>query len=1127
VSLTGGTDPGLSTTGILYDRIGTKLHSFEIRDDESLSPLFPLDNSMTTTSRRVTVRTLAKPDLVMTYPSGTFDREGVSIAGNIYSGLSPLNDCGGEQGWTNKALDITVSPGGILGDFQTLLRLNSSNTIMNPGGSAVRSNYHTATSSSDALLGGTLARGVLTERGSGSAAINNELSAPIEGRIKIDRTNPVANITHHGGLNFTCNSTDTLSGISILHPTKVAFIIGSATPADSDYHELDAIPAIAPGNYNLWVWATDKAGNEHKVRRNSNLRISGNVTISKNTDVGATLHAVSCINSNQIVVSGSCTPDCQVGANAEQMASSELVYILRLKNSDTSTSATGSFTDVLPAGFVPVGMPVRVNISGTGDIFGVTSVLGGSSYTVAGNFTLAENAEMEIHIRGNLPVFDTTVGAINLVQNQANIAWQIGSGASAVNGTDISNYANHRVNTAPSIYKESNWGAAVHVDACENAGSLTIAASCATSCVAGNPGTVQEGDVITYQLVFSNPSYTTQYFATDAGVYDAMPVGVTLANQSWSIDIEDELDIVTPVATLTIPISGNSSYTSGTWPDANGNYVRGLAIHNNRLIQDTANTLSVAPRSKVIVTITASVVGNAGDMLNNQVTSGFVNNGSGSNTGITQIGNPSVEMIRSNHVSHQIESGTTLNKWAYSTTSSANDPTTHHALCLDAGNPLALGSCTDCNTGNARLQGGNILTYALTMDNTQNTHVARALDGNVTNTAGLSIPGIRMNTNHLDNTLPQGLTPDVATLRAYVTDSDGNNITINDGGTTSTAQIVNENGSNISRQVLDLSIGNTNIYNAGNSALLFALQNLNLSLSGSQWIWEVNNTHHHARGSIYNQGSYSITYLFDAEVTTAYDESVPANNIWVNQWEQQIPFRVHNPEIATNTTVPINTLLHSNTTVHMRISEGVDTLFTKVGADDLTGGLSGAEFALYKWDGSNPPTTAQANHIVDSSVLVDTATLPAGQWVRVKENGEDALITDIFISGSSPLGEIDLGKLQTGTYTLVETKAPSGYTLPVGQWILTIDSEKGDTGTGDWKIDFVGKSASIAPPAAIRDESVPSAPTYKMINAEPFLIGLSGLGGTTGMLLTGFVLMAIAGNVYLVQSYKRRKKQKQ
>jgi len=60
------------------------------------------------------------------------------------------------------------------------------------------------------------------------------------------------------------------------------------------------------------------------------------------------------------------------------------------------------------------------------------------------------------------------------------------------------------------------------------------------------------------------------------------------------------------------------------------------------------------------------------------------------------------------------------------------------------------------------------------------------------------------------------------------------------------------------------------------------------------------------------------------------------------------------------------------------------------------------------------------------------------------------------------------------------------------------------------------------PPAAIRDESIPNAPTYKIINTEPFSIGMSGLAGTSGMILIGFVVMAIAGNAYIIMNKKRR-----
>ena len=267
-------------------------------------------------------------------------------------------------------------------------------------------------------------------------------------------------------------------------------------------------------------------------------------------------------------------------------------------------------------------------------------------------------------------------------------------------------------------------------------------------------------------------------------------------------------------------------------------------------------------------------------------------------------------------------------------------------------------------------------------------------------------------------------------------------------------------------------------------------------------------------------GNYTLSPGAQVEIeilceAPAFDKVTPANNIIRNQATVDWTIDTRN---GSN---------DSNYALHELIEKpGVDTLFTKVGAEDITQGIVGVEFVLYRWDGALAPTTGEQNHIVDYSVLVDNA-LPGGDWIRVTYDGEDALaLSDIFVSSVSPLGEVDLGTLPEGIYTLIETKTSGGYALPVGQWILTIDPSKGDTGAGDWKIEFVGKSNSIAPPAAIRDESIPNDPTYKIVNAEPFLIGLSGLGGTTGMLLVGFVLMAIVGNIYLVRRYKQKEKQK-
>ena len=241
----------------------------------------------------------------------------------------------------------------------------------------------------------------------------------------------------------------------------------------------------------------------------------------------------------------------------------------------------------------------------------------------------------------------------------------------------------------------------------------------------------------------------------------------------------------------------------------------------------------------------------------------------------------------------------------------------------------------------------------------------------------------------------------------------------------------------------------------------------------------------------------------------AYDSRPDATNIFRNQMEST--WTIGSGVAQINGTTLSN---HAN---HNVITLGVATTFTKVSADDITAGIAEAEFALYRWDGADDPTLEELNHMVDTSDLTD------GDWTRVTLHGEDAaLASDVFTSALSPLGQVALGNLLDGYYTLIETKAPSGYELPVGQWVLTVDETAADT-PGDYKIEFAGKSPTIMPPAAIRETSG-GEHSYKIINARPFTIGMSGLSGTQGFLLLGFVLMAVAGNAYLVYNYKQRMK---
>ena len=1103
----------LSVSGTVWDRVGAVWFEYVFRDNHSISadPAYADDSTSTKAGRMITVHSESEPKILYRYASSADP----IVAMLSYDPELALLACGGVDGWTRQPLDVTLDPDVIQGTFDSVLKLPDNNTITT-NANATRANYHIE--SPNAL--GTPVSGVLTQVG----VFSNELSASVSGLVKIDKTSPIPGVIFHGGSSFTDDSDDALSGLSANRPSKIAFAtVGGPQPASSAFTSFDNI-TVPQGTYDVWVWATDKAGNEAIAMVEGGVFISGEVVITKDTTLGATLHAHTCGHHDGVSVEAGCEPSCTVGTNVDVTGSSEITYQLTVENTDTTLLGKGNFLDYLPPGTELIGTPTVTTSGGeTVTIHTATKVSGGTydgRWQITGDYEdLAPGDSFVISITCSVPTYDTTPGATNIIINQATGTWEL---ATVSSGTMESNYANHRVNPSPIIIKASNWGAASHTENCTESTSLTLTGNCNTDCIAGDSGYVQPGDIVSYELTFDNPSNILQYFATSgvARNYDIFPVGVDATGQTITIDLINSGGTRTNQYTGVVAPGITGTIYTGTWPDADGNYLNGLAITGGRIYQSTG-TISVAPKSKLIITVRAVVNGNIGDTLSNQAITGH--SATGNNTNTLAITDSGVTTIRSNHVTHQIEQGTTLHKWAYSNTADANNPTVHVVGCPDAGNLLVPGTCLGCTLGSAKLQKDTVITYSLTMDNTKNLHKGSNLAGNIA--GGIAIPGGYIDNNHRDVVIPEGLTVAPTTLRVYVTDKTGASVPITNGsGTFSSPQNVNENGITVIREVLSITGTNIDIKDTGEGTNIFTLSNISLVNNGTRWELNLDNRAY-ANGTTNDYTGYSITYLFDAMVTSEFDSVTLANNTWVNHWKQDNGNRVHDPENPVATAVSPAGIL-SNTVVHARLSDAVDTLFTKVGADNITQGLSGAQFALYKWDGTSPPTEAQARHMVDSSVLVDTATMPAGSWVRVQKNAAIATLTDVFVSDTSPQGEVDLGKLPTGTYTLIETKAPSGYALPVGQWILTVDSEKTDAGAGAWKIDFVGKTDSIAPPAAVRDESVPNAPTYRIINAEPFLIGLSGLGGTTGLLLAGFVLMALASNIYLVQRYKQGHKAK-
>ena len=854
------TDTRLSADGVVYNRIGVVTHHYLIQDDHALNttdPQYAGDNTSATTSRTITVKTPLAPNLIVRYGDGMTAPNGDSIAGNIYDATALLNDCGGEAGWTNKKLDIEVNPAiapnPILGTFDSVLKIpNPSETITqsssSAGGVAKKKNYHTQTAAS-----GVIPTGVLTQQG----VATNALSAQVSGKLLVDLTNPVPKAINNGDGTFDDDSSDALSGLSSVHESLIAFVpTGGLAPGGEAYTKFDELPTLVTGQYDVWVWAFDKAGNSHKALALSNQTINGiSIGFTKDANKEAIVHINGCPNKDEMTVKSGCHGDCREGTHKELLSEEELTYELKVQNGDTSNTLTGIFTDYLPQGMIPTSTPTT---SPDGKATSIAYVEEGGRWKITGNVSVEANGTALIPIACKAPAdTDASLGADKVISNQATFTWTLGSGAGATTGSSTSNHANHRINTAPSITKEANLGAAIHESDCPNSTSLEKIAGCKPECEAGNTGLVGAGDIITYKMTFANPSDAIYYFATDASsFYDQMPVGVTLSEQEWSVSLSEPQGTFSDGGTL--PDTGTSSVT-GTWPHGGGNSLEGLTfdVDSNGITQEGNNSLSLAPGATLEITVKAKVTDAGSDNLVNQVKSGY------------------------------------------------------------------------------KLYGD------------------------------------------------------------------------------------------------------------------------------------------------------------------------------------------HNTSLTTADTGVIS--LNSNYTTHERTIRGVATKFTKVGADDLDTPLAGARFALYKWTDTIAAYSGHEEDILDVTKLngVDDGDATI-KWLRATTDGADGTTSDVFTTLAD--GKVDLGMLPDGIYTLIETKAPDGYELPVGQWVLTINNSKGNTGDGDYKIEYTAKGEMLPPAVRIDTDAETGDLTYQVVNVRPFSIGMSGMNGTKGITIIGLAIMLIAGVSYSIYNLKKSRK---
>ena len=428
---------------LTYDFIGKHLVDYEIRDDHSLSnaSLYSGDTTMTPVSRHIIVSTPATPTLSVKYGASAVARNSdTSISGAMYDSESPLLlPCGGEDGWTNQPLDIYVDPDSIVGKYDTVLRPPVGSPIVSTGMGASLNNYNI--DSTSAL--GSLVEGELTAIGEAGVS----LSGVANGVLKIDTTPPYANANYVGGFGFNNTSVDNRSGIStVTYPTQIAFTppTASMTAPESGWANITSHTLTIMGNYDVWVRATDKAGNETTRKVYANLYIGGDVSITKNTDKGAVLHAVDCPDFDSISIT-SCGLDCSVGASRELEGETAFTYEITLTNTAAVGNAAGTYEDYLPEGVAMVGTPTAT-ASGSG-VATITSALHHTGrYRISGWYgNLTPGQTITITIPCETPEHDEDPGATNILRNQMESTWTIGSGATAISRTTLSNHANHRV----------------------------------------------------------------------------------------------------------------------------------------------------------------------------------------------------------------------------------------------------------------------------------------------------------------------------------------------------------------------------------------------------------------------------------------------------------------------------------------------------------------------------------------------------------------------------------------------------------------------------------------------------------------------------------------------------------
>ena len=682
ISLVEGTDAKLSYSKTIFDQVGHREHDYEIRDDHSLGTQYPDDNTFAETSRFITVVTEDKTNL-QAYLHSTTTPFTTSYNGSYWLAGSNSTTADANRRHNVDLKAETTTPGEydftIKKGLNTATSAHKTNFLPNANTTSVSlSNYgdESTSVSGDSFTSILLAHNLANPGTPLSPEVPlSDVSESVT--VKIDSQAPNAPTVTPADVDdwssITPSATDNgPSGVPdvdndgyyykfVTANTTVTTPSGKQAEEDEGWRSVNDydLPS-APGSYDLYVYAKDLATNRSAVTKANDTPIdigpsgpTGEFIVKKATIQGATIHDKDCVNYESINRETTCEDSCANGSQKDLVPGMPLTYKLSIKNSN-ATIIGGEFEDLLPAG---IDTSVEPTLSSTAVPSGsvvsnLRATLEGDRWKITGYYTLLEGVSSDITIECLAPQYEDVAEPSKVISNQAEFEWSMTdiNGSSGLINTKT-NYANHRINEPAKISKASDKGAALHSHDCPNPTSLEEKDDCQDDCQAGSPGTINIGDEVTYTITFENPSLRTQYFATDANkYYDKVPQGVTLANKEWSASLSDN---GTYDQTATTPDTGKMQ-VGGTWPDANGNNLKGLSFDATGISQDGATSLSLAPGAKLTITIKAEVVEAGSSNLANQIKSGYRLDGD-NNAALTTDDSGVLEVV-SNYATYQRKS---------------------------------------------------------------------------------------------------------------------------------------------------------------------------------------------------------------------------------------------------------------------------------------------------------------------------------------------------------------------------------------------------------------------------------------------------------------------------------------